>query len=185
MHGKVAPKTNISKVQYKHIVSDIEHDALIKSSTLAIACMVAAIAVLSGVLIWFAKTNPGNLIQTTGTVTGISSGRTDHYGTETTFVTFDFVTRGGEAKSVRQPTSDGLDYQLGQQIRVGYHPKNPNYARNLHDNRPGQMSMYLWAVPFLVMIWLIFTALFRHHARQVEIWNAAEAADIEEDDDKQ
>jgi hypothetical protein len=30
------------------------------------------------------------------------------------------------------------------------------------------------------MIWLTFVALFRHHARQVEIWNAAEAADSDD-----
>lgn len=183
MHRKVAPKTNISKSQYKHIVSDIEHDTLILPSTMAIACMVAAISVLGGLLIWFAKVNPGSLIQTTGTVTAVSSGRTDNYGTETTFITFDFKTRDYQDKSVRQPAKDGLEYNPGQNIRIGYHPRNPNYARNLHDTRPPQESLYLWAVPFLIMIWLIFTALFRYRTRQIEIWNAAEAANIEEDED--
>jgi hypothetical protein len=180
MHAKVMPKTNISKRQYDHIVDEIEHDPLIKRTTLAVACMVAASCVLTGLLIWFARANPGNLIQTTGTVTGISSGLTDSYGTDTTFVTFEFKTREGDQKSVRASTSDGLKYSEGQDIRIGYHPRNPNFARNFRDNRPPQVALYLWTVPFLLMIWLIFTALFRHHARQVEIWNAAEAADSDD-----
>lgn len=180
MHANYAPKTNISPQYFKEVVDDIEHDPLIKHSTLSVACFVAVIAVLTGALIWFARANPGNLIQTTGTVSGVSSGKTDAIGTVTTFVTFDFTTHDGQAKSVRQPANDGLEYSLGQSIRVGYHPKNPNYARNLADNRPPQVSLWLWAVPFLIMIWLTFVALFRHHARQEEIWAAAEAVDTDD-----
>ncbi len=180
MHGKLAAKTNISKAQYEHIVEDIEHDPLIKRSTLTVAAFLAAIAILLGSLIWFARSNPGNLVMTNGTVTGISSGRTDTLGNETTFVTFDFKTRQDESRTVRQPALKGVDYRVGQNIKIGYHPKNSNYARLLNDNRPPEASLWLWVVPFLLMIWLIFVALFRHHARQVEIWNAAEAADAKE-----
>ncbi len=180
MHAKIAPKTNISKAYYKHLVDQIEHDPLIKHSTLSVACFIAAICVLLGALIWFAKANPGNLIQTTGTVTGISSGRTDATGTVSTFITFDFETHDGQDKSVRTAVSDGLEYHEGQNIRVGYFPANPNYARNLHDNRPKAVSVVLWSVPFAFMIWLTFVALFRHHQRQVEIWNAAEAANSDD-----
>lgn len=180
MHANYAPKTNISRAYYKKVVNDIEHDPLVRHSTLSVACFMAVIAVLLGALIWFAKANPGNLIQTSGTVTGISSGKTDAIGTVTTFVTFDFTTREGEQKSVRQPAAAGLEYHVGETIRVGYHPKNPNYARNLHDNRPPQASLWLWTVPFMLMIWFIFVALFRYRARQEEIWRAAEAADSED-----
>lgn len=181
MYGNYAPKTNISRKYYRQIVNNIEHDPLVKQSTLSVACLVAAICVLIGALVWFARTNPGNLIQTTGTVTGVSSGKTDAvHGTDTTFVTFDFTTRDGQTKSVRQPANDGVEHQTGQDIRVGYHPKNPNYARNLADIRPHQVSLYLWAVPFLLMIWFIFVALFRYHARQEEIYRAAEAADSDD-----
>jgi len=180
MHARILPKTNISKVYYKQLVDEIEHDPLIKPSTLSVVCFIAIICLLSGAIIWFAKFNPGNLIQTTATVTSISSGKTDSYGTVSTFITFDFKTRDGNSKSVRQQVSDGLTYTLDQQIRVGYHPKNPNYARNLNDNRPDRISIILWCIPFVLMIWLTFVALFRHHARQVEIWNAAEAADSDD-----
>lgn len=180
MHANYAPKTNISKAYYQHLVDDIEHDPLIKHSTLSVVCFVALFAVLAGALIWFAKSNPGNLIQTTATVSNISSGKTDAIGTVSTFISFDFTTRDGQAKTVRQQTTDGLEYQEGQTIRVGYHPKNPNYARNLHDNRPDPISVVLWCVPFALMIWLTFVALFRHHARQEEIYRAAEAADSDE-----
>lgn len=180
MHANYAPKTNISRQYYKKVVDDIEHDPLIRFSTITVSAFIAVIAILTGGLIWFAKANPGNLIQTSGTVTNISTGRVDDVGTETTFVTFDFTTRQGEQRSVRQPAATGIEYHNGQQIRIGYHPKNANYARNLSDNRPPQLSLWLWVVPFLIMIGLTFIALFRHHARQVEIWNAAEAANTDD-----
>lgn len=174
------PKTNISKAYYTQLVDDIEHDPLIRRSTLSVACLIAAICVLSGALVWFAKSTPGNLIKTEATVSGVSTGKTDSLGTLSTFISFDFKTRNGETKTVRQQVTDGLSYQQGQAITVGYHPKNPNFARNLQDNRPGMASLVLWSVPFLLMIWLTFVALFRHHARQVEIWQAAEAAEADE-----
>lgn len=180
MYGNYAPKTNISRKYYRKIVNDIEHDPLIKLSTLSVACFMAVIAVTLGGLIWFAKASPGNLIQTSGTVTNISTGRTDDIGTMTTFITFDFTTREGEPKSVRTPTYSGIEYEVGHTIRAGYHPKNPNFARNLSDNRPPPVSIYLWAVPFLLMIWFIFLALFRYSRRQQEIWDAAEAADSDD-----
>lgn len=180
MYGNYAPKTNISRRYYRKIVNDIEHDPLVKQTTLTAAAFIAVMTIMLGGLVWFAKANPGNLIQTTGTVTGISSGKTDAVGTITTFITFDFKTREGEQKSVRQPAAAGLEYHVDETIRIGYHPKNPNYARNLHDNRPPQISLWLWAVPFVLMIWFIFVALFRFNARQQEIWRAAEAADSED-----
>ncbi len=180
MHGKVAPKTNISEKQYREIVDDIEHDPLVRRSTMTAVAFLATIAILLGGLIWFAKMNPGNLVTTTGTVTSISSGRTDTLGNETTFITFDFKTRQDEPKTVRQPAITGIRYEVGQNIKIGYHPKNPNFARLLDDNRPPEVSLWLWVLPFLLMIWFIFVALFRHHARQVEIWNAAAAADAKE-----
>ncbi len=181
----IHPKTNISKAYYKHLVDSIEHEPLIKHTTLSVACFVAAIVVLLGGLIWFAKSNPGNLIQTNAVVTGISSGKTDAIGTVTTFITFEF----GECDmpdntpkpcSVRQPALEGMSYTVGQNIKVGYHPKNHHYARLFNDNRPPKAAIALWTVPFIIMIWLTFVALFRHHARQVEIWNAAEAADTDD-----
>lgn len=184
MHGNYAPKTNISRAYYNKIVDDIEHDPLIKHSTLSVACFFAVIAVLLGGLIWFAKANPGNLVQTTGTVTGISTGRTDSIGTITTFVTFDFTTKDGQQKSVRTPTANGIEYDVGHTIRAGYHPKNPNFARNLSDNRPPQVSLYLWTIPFLIMLWLVFLALFRYSKRQQEIWAAAEASDVRENEEE-
>jgi|GEM_PF-2215630 len=180
MHARIMPKTNISKVYYKQLVDEIEHDPLIKPSTLSVVCFIAVICLLGGAIIWFAKFNPGNLIQTTAAVTSISSGKTDLYGTVSTFITFDFKTRDGSSKSVRQQVSDGLTYTLDQQINVGYHPKNPNYARNLNDNRPDRISILLWIVPLILASWLGFVALLRYHARQVEIWNAADAAEVDE-----
>lgn len=180
MNARVAPKTNISKAYYKHIIDEIEHDPLVKHSTLSVACLIAAACVLLGALLWFAKTNPGNLIKTNGTVTGISSGRTDAIGTVTTFVTYEFQTRDNQTKSVRSATNDGLEYQVGQSIKVGYHPANPAYARNLNDNRPPIAAIVLWLIPFIFLIWFIFVALFRHHARQVMIWEAAEAANSDD-----
>lgn len=177
---KIYPKTNLSKAYYRHMVNNIEHDPLVKHSTLTIACMFAAMCVLAGALIWFAKTNPGNLISTKATVTNISYGRTHTTNDETTFIIFDFKTRSGESKSVRQQAHDGLKYETGQTIRVGYHPRNPNYARNLHDNRPPQASIYLWVVPFAIMLWFIFVALLRYDKRQRLIWAAAEAADSDD-----
>lgn len=180
MHANYAPKTNISKAYYRHLIEDIEHDPLIRHSTISVACLIAAICVLTGALLWFAKSNPGNLIQTNAVVSGISSGKTDSIGTVSTFITFDFTTRDGQDKSVRQLANDGLDYSMGQSIKVGYHPKNPNFARNLNDNRPPRTAVTLWIVPLVLLVWFTFVALFRHHARQMEIWEAAEAADAEE-----
>lgn len=183
---KVYPKTNISRAYYKHLVDSIEHDPLVKHTTLTIACMLAAVCVLLGSLIWFAQTNPGNLIQTKATVTNISLGKTDTLGTMSTFVTFEFNTRepvSADAPSsykVRQQVNDGLRYEQGQVIKVGYHPKNPNYARNLNNTSPPQISIYLWTIPFLIMLWFIFVALLRYNERQNVIWNAAEAADSED-----
>ncbi len=184
--AKIYPKTNVSKAYYKRLVSNIEHDPLVKHTTLTIACMFAAIFVLLGALVWFAKANPGNLIQTEATITGISSGKTDAIGTISTFITFEFNSQRSTSpdspshSSVRQQVKDGLSYSEGQKIRIGYHPKNPNYARNLNDNRPPQLSIFLWSVPFLIMIWFIFVALFRYNTRQNLIWAAAEAADAED-----
>lgn len=180
MKTRVAPHTNISKAYYKHIIDNIEHDPLIKRSTISAACLLAAICVLVGAVIWFAKSNPGNLIYTNAQISNVTSGKTDALGNETTFITFDFATREGEQKQVRQTANDGLSYQTGQNIKVGYHPKNSNYARNLSDNRPPRISAILWLTPFVFIIWFAFVALFRHHKRQVDIWEAAEAAGIDE-----
>jgi len=180
MQARIMPKTNISKAYYKQLVDKIEHDPLIKRTTISVACLVAAICVLSGSLLWFTKSNPGNLVQTNAVVTSISSSKTNGIGAVTTFITFNFKTSDGVDKSVRQPANDGLRYTEGQNIKIGYHPSNPNYARNLNDNRPNQLSVLLWTVPFILMIWLTFVALFRHHKRQVEIWQAAEAADSDD-----
>lgn len=180
MHANYAPKTNISRRYYRKIVNDIEHDPLIQYSTLTVAAFIATIAITLGGLLWFAKLSPGNLLQTTATVSNVTSGRTDHLGNSTTFVIFDFRTQGGEDKSVRQPAPSGLEYKPGDKIKVGYHPKNPNYARLLNDIRPPQLALWLWIVPFIIMIWLIFVTLFRHRTRQLEIWAAAEAANADE-----
>lgn len=179
MYSRPFPKTNISRAYYKHLVDSIEHDPLVRHTTMTVACMLAAIAILLGALVWFAQSNPANLIQTNAKVTGISTGKTDSTGTVSTFITFDFTTRDAQQKSVRQITNDGLAYSLDQSIKVGYHPKNPNYARNLHNNQPPFISLALWTIPFILMIWFIFVALFRHHKRQEIIWKAAEAAEAE------
>lgn len=178
MYSRPHPKTNISRAYYKHLINTIEHDPLVRHTTMTVACMFAAICILLGGLIWFARSNPGNLIQTNATVTNISNGKTDSIGTVSTFITFDFTTREGEQKTVRQIASDGLEYHEGQSIKVGYHPKNNSYARNLNDNRPPVVSQALWVVPFVLMIWFIFIALFRYRKRQEIIWQAAEAANI-------
>lgn len=180
MYARPQPKTNISRAYYKHLVDSIEHDPLVRHTTMAVGCMIAVIAILLGCIIWFARSNPGNLIQTNGQVSGISSGKTDTTGKVSTFITFDFTTREGDQKSVRQRVNDGLVYSEGQQIKVGYHPLNPHYARNLHNNQPPLVSLALWVVPFILMIWFIFIALFRHHDRQRIIWQAAEAANVED-----
>jgi hypothetical protein len=176
MTASIAPKTNISKAYYHHLIDNIEHDPLVKHSTLSIACLLAAICVLLGSLIWFAKVNPGNLIKTDAVVTNISSGRTDSVGTITSFVSFDFKTRDNIAVSARQPAPKGIFYEKDQEIVVGYNPINPNFAR-LNDDRVPIISYFLWFIPFYLMIWFIIVALFRHHSRQLLIWKAAEAAD--------
>lgn len=180
MDHKVAPKTNITKALYRRIVDDIEHDPLVKHSTLAAACLVAAIAVIFGGLIWYAKLNPGKLVQTTATVQGLSTGKTDAQGTITTFMIFGFKTDEGKDITVRAATTPGLSYSLGQDIRVGYFPPNPYYARDLSDSRPPIASLLLWSLPFALMLWFTLVALWRHHFRQLEIWAAAEAADAED-----
>lgn len=177
---KIYPKTNISKTYYKHLVDNIEHDPLVRHSTLTVACMIAAISVLLGTLIWFAKANPGNLIQSKGTITSISTGKVDDIGTIGTFVLFDFKTKDNQQISARQPANDGLEYKVGQEINVGYHPRNPNYVRNLNDNTPPQISFFLWFAPFVLMIWFIFVAGIRYTNRQRLIWDAAEAADSDD-----
>jgi hypothetical protein len=179
MAKRIAPKTNISKVYYRRLVDQIEHDPLVRHSTLSIACMIAAMCVLLGALIWFAKANPGNLQRTEGTVKNLSTGRTSTDGTITTFVTFDFETRDNQVFSVRQAAADGLSYQTGNQIAIGYSPLNPNYARII-NSRPPAASIVLWIVPFYIMLWFILVALFRHHSRQVLIWKAAEAANSDD-----
>lgn len=186
MQAKVYPKTNISKVYYQHLVDQIEHDPLIKHTTLTVAGMLAAICILSGALLWYIQSNPGNLIQSTAKVTGISSGKTDTLGNTTTFISFEFDSKdpapvsNATHLSVRQPAIKGLEYAEGQQVKVGYHPKNPNFARLLNDTRPPRLSVAFWAVPVVILIWLVFVALFRHHARQVRIWDAAEAANSDD-----
>ncbi|MBA2279033.1 hypothetical protein H0V99_01140 [Candidatus Saccharibacteria bacterium] len=173
------PKTNISKRQYHNLVDDIEHEPLVRHTTLAAACLLAAMCILAGSLAWFAKSHPGNLIRTTGTVSNVTSGLTDRLGTVTTFATFDFETREGKNYSVRQPTGNVIP-KLNQDIPIGYNPLNPAYARNLSDTQPPLSSVGFWSVPFILMGWLILIALFRHHTRQVEIWKAAEAADADD-----
>jgi hypothetical protein len=179
MAKRIAPKTNISKVYYRRLVDQIEHDPLVRHSTLSVACLVAAICVLLGALIWFAKANPGNLIRTNGIVTNLSSGRTSTDGTVTTFVTFDFNTQEDQRFSVRQAAAEGLSYQTNNQIAIGYSPLNPNYARII-DSRPPAVAVTLWFTPFYLMLWFILVALFRHHSRQVLIWKAAEAANSDD-----
>lgn len=180
MYTKPHPKTNISRAYYRYLIDRIEHDPLVRHTTMTVACMVAAICILLGGLIWYAKSNPGNLIQTHATISNISTGKTDSIGTISTFITFDFQTRNGEEKSVRQQANDGLAYTEGQAIKAGYHPHNPNFARNLHDNRPPLISQALWVMPFVLMIWFVFVALFRYRTRQEIIWAAAEAADSDD-----
>lgn len=178
MNHKVGKKTNISKRQYRKIVSEIENDSLIKRSTLSVAAFAAVAAVLTGTLIWFAQISPGNLIRATGTVTSISSGLADAKGTINTYVIFDFRTKEGEEKTVRSITNDGLNYTVGQKISIGYHPSNPNYARNLHNDRPPVVSYYLWSIPLVLLVWFSGLAIVRFRMRQEDIWNAAEAADV-------
>lgn len=180
MRPRIAPKTNISKAYYRHLVDQIEHDPLVRRSTLSLACFVAAICVLLGCLVWFANTHPGNLVRVPASVTGLSSGRTDNFGTITTFVTFDFKTRDGRQVSARQPAEPGRDFSEGQAFMAGYSPKNPNFARIIPDNRPPQSAVWLWLVPFYFLLWFLLVALHRHHQRQVVIWQAAEAADSDD-----
>lgn len=178
MNHKVGKKTNISKRQYRKIVSEIEHDSLIKRSTLSVAAFVAVASILTGTLMWYAQISPGNLVRATGTVTGISSGLADAKGTVNNYITFDFRTKGGQERTVRSITNDGLSYSVGQEISIGYHPLNPNYARNLHNDRPPVASYYLWSLPFVLMVWFAGLAIVRFRMRQEDIWNAAEAADV-------
>ncbi len=180
MHDKIYPKTNISKAYYRHLVRQILHDPLIRPTSLAAACMIAAASVLAGMLIWFAQSNPGNLLQTNATITGISSGRTSAIGTITTFLSFDFTTHDGQSITARQAANDGLLYQEGQSIKVGYHPRNPYYVRNLNDNRPPASATVFWATPFIIIIWLGGVALFRHRQRQLLLWDAADAANSDD-----
>lgn len=179
---KIYPKTNVSRAYYRHIVNSIEHDPLIRHTTLTVACLISAICILIGSLIWYAQFNPGNLVFTSAKVTGISSGKIDTQGNTSTFVTFSFQTRGHDPKqySVRQVANTAIKYSENQNIRIGYHPKNPNYARDLSNTSLPFISIVLWSVPFLIMVWFIFVALIRYIKRQVLIWEAAEAANIDE-----
>lgn len=180
MRSRIAPKTNVSKAYYRHLVDQIEHDPLVRHSTLSVACVIAAICILLGCLLWFAHTHPGNLIRVPATATGLSTGRTDTIGTVTTFVSFDFTTKDGRAVSARQPAEASRSFTSGQQFIAGYNPKNPNFARIIPDNRPPELAVWLWLVPFYLLLWFLLVALFRHHRRQVEIWRAAEAADSDD-----
>lgn len=177
---KIYPKTNISKAYYRHLVDSIEHDPLVRHSTITIAGMVAAICILLGCLIWYSGFNPGNLIQTKAKVVSVSNGRTDANSLLTSdFVTFEFNTKGKDEQTykVRQIANPGTSYQKDQIINIGYHPKNPNYARNLSDTRVPFISIVLWTFPFIIMLWFILVALLRYIKRQELIWQAAEAAD--------
>lgn len=178
-HHKIHPKTNISRAYYKHLINTIEHDPLVRHTTLTIACMCAAMCVLLGTLLWYAKSNPGNLVQAQATITNVSSD-THQVARALNFITFTFNTRAGEQKSVRQQVLPNTEYAQGQTIRIGYHPKNPNFARNLSDIPPPTASLYLWATPFVLMVWFTIVALFRYEKRQQIIWDAAEAADVNE-----
>jgi len=178
MHIQHKSKVNISRNTYEQIVDEIEHDPLIRRTTIYATTLTAAICVLTGLLLWYVLLHPAKLIRTTGTVSSINSGRTDNIGTVTTFITFDFKTSDGQAKSVKAPVTNGHTYTAGDPLSVGYSPLNPNYARNLSHIKPPRISVVLWTIPFLLLIWFGFVALFRHHARQVEIWDAAEAAKI-------
>lgn len=183
VNKKIYPKTNISRAYYKRLVNNIEHDPLIKHSTVTIAGMIAAISILLGSLIWYAQFNPGNLIYTNAKVITVSNGRTDSNSSQTRdFVTFEFNTKGNDSKTykVRQIANVGLSYKEGQIIKIGYHPKNPNFARNLSDTRPPYISIALWSVPFFILLWFMFVALIRYAKRQELIWAAAEAADSED-----
>jgi hypothetical protein len=145
--------------------------------------MLSAIAILLGTLIWYAQFNPGNLIYTNARVVNISSGRTDANSTQTRdFVTFEFETSNSDGRKyqVRQIANQGMSYKEGQNIKIGYHPRNPNFARNLSDTRPPYISIALWSVPFFIIMWFIFIALIRYIKRQELIWEAAEAADSED-----
>ena len=177
---KIYPKTNVSKAYYKHLVNSIEHDPLVKHTTLTAACLIVAISILMGALIWYAQFNPGNLIYTSGKITSISSGKTDTQGNNSTFITFEFSTKESKQFSVRQVANEGIKYSEGQNIRIGYHPKNPNYARDLSNTDLPFVTITLWSIPFLIMVWFIFVALLRYIKRQELIWEAAEAADINE-----
>lgn len=178
MKLRVGKNTNISKKQYRKLVSAVEHEPLIYIRGLTAAGFFAAAAILAGILVWYAKTNPGNLTKTTAIVTGISKGRVDSTNRETTFVTFNFSAKNGENYTVRQP-GGSLNYEPGQEVSIGYHPENPNYARNLADNRPPALSLYLWLAPGFVASTLVAIALWRYRLRQQLIWDAAEAADVD------
>ncbi len=179
MHSKVMPRTNISKAYYQYLVNDIEHDPLVKRTTLMAVCFLSAISIFAGSLAWFARTHPGNLVRTSATVSYLSSGRTDNIGSVSTFATFNFETKDGVVYRVRQQV-ENQQLALNQKITVGYSPLNPAYARILTDNSLPVISFSLWVLPFAMMAGLMILALFRHHKRQVEIWQAAEAANVSE-----
>jgi hypothetical protein len=181
MHIKRKAKVNISPKMYDQIVNEIEHDPLIKRSTLVIAGLLSFIAVLFGLLIWYAPMHPAKLVRTNGTVMNLNSGKTDTQGTVTTFITFSFAASDGRKVSVKAPiTSKYTGYRVGDSLLVGYSPLNPNYARNLSHILPPRLSIVLWAAPFVMFFWFGVVALARHHTRQEEIFFAAEAAGIKE-----
>lgn len=176
---KVGKKTNISKKQYKKLVAEIERTPLVSPTALTAVAFIAIASLLAGALIWFAKTTPGNLIKTTGTVTSVTGGLIDATGTKQTYVNYSFQTHDGQAVTARQPAGE-LSYESGQTISVGYHPKNPNYTRNLSDNTPPAFSLYLWTLPGLLAAGLVAVAGWHYRQRQELIWDAAEAADVNE-----
>lgn len=180
MHIRHKSKVNISPSTYHQIVEEIERDPLIRRTTVYAAFLTSAICVLTGLLMWYVLLHPAKLVHTSGTVTAINSGKTDVQGTVTTFIAFDFKTADGQAKSVKAPVTNGHVYETGDALTIGYSPLNPNYARNLSHINPPRVSVLLWTAPFIIAVWFGFVALFRHHARQMEIWDAAEAANIRE-----
>lgn len=143
--------------------------------------MIIAINVLIGTMIWFAQFNPGNLIQTTGTVNVATANPNAPSNLKSTFVVFNFDTKDHQTYTVRQATANSQQYTEGQTIKIGYSPKNPNYARILDNTNPSNLSIILWLTPALIVPWFILVALLRYHSRQELIWDAAEAADINDD----
>jgi hypothetical protein len=179
MYIKRRAKVNISKEMYEQIVRSIEHDPLIRRSTLIAAGLFAGVAILTGLMLWFVLLHPAKLVRTSGTVTSVNSGKTDALGTVTTFINFRFTPAGRAPVTVKAPVTNGHIYTPGNTLTIGYSPLNPNYARNLSHTAPPKLSFVLWAVPPLLAFWFGVVALVRHHERQEQIYAAAEAAGVE------